>query len=110
MMTAPATALSPSDKRRHVRIPVVLLVQHRSAEGAEDFDYASDLSKSGIFIQTQRPMSVGATLQLSFHPRRDARMVQAYCRVARVTAEGVAAEFVQLDETSSDLLGTALPH
>jgi hypothetical protein len=85
------------------------LVQHQAqADDAYDVDYATRLSKRGLFIATRKPMAPRATFHVQFSPKRDARMVCAFCRVTEVTAEGVDAEFVNLDAESAQLLDAAL--
>jgi len=101
--------LEAADRRRHPRIPVTLLVQHQAEAGAaHDVDYATDLSTGGLFIRTRRPALPGATLQVQFAPGKDSCLIQAYCRVARVTPEGMGAAFVQLDADSAEVLARAL--
>jgi hypothetical protein len=98
-----------SDRRRHSRLPVTLLVQYQAEAGAvQEVDYATDLSPGGLFIKTQWPARAGATLQVQFAPGKDACLIQAYCRVARVTPEGMGAAFVQLDADSAEVLAKAL--
>jgi hypothetical protein len=97
------------ERRQTPRLPVRLLVRHQSdGEMSPVVDYASDLSHGGLFIQTSRAVHKDETLQVEFAPMRDARLVVAFCRVARVTAQGIGAEFVQLDEDSKVALEQAL--
>ena len=93
-----------SDRRRHPRTPVTLLVQH----DGEEIDYATDLSPGGLFIQTRRPATRGATVQVQFSPNRDSNLVHAFCRVARVTPEGMGAAFLALDPEATALVARAL--
>jgi hypothetical protein len=88
---------------------MTLLVQHQSSSnGPPETDYATDLSKSGLFIRTQKPSALGSTLQVQFAPQRDARLVQTYCRVTRVTPEGMGAEFLTLDADAAALIAPSL--
>jgi PilZ domain len=97
------------ERRQTPRHAVRLLVRHQSdGEHSPVVDYASDLSHGGLFIQTSRAVHQNETLQVEFAPLRDARLVVAFCRVARVTANGIGAEFVQLDDDSKDALTIAL--
>lgn len=94
-----------AERRRHPRQPATLLVQYVAEnDGAYQVDYLSDVSRGGIFIRTQRPLEVGSTLQVHFSPSRDAELVHAFCRVARTTPEGMAAQFVRLDADSAELM------
>ena len=97
------------ERRQTPRQSVRLLVRHQSdGESSPVVDYASDLSHGGLFIQTSRAVQKDETLQVEFAPMRDARLVVAFCRVARVTAHGIGAEFVQLDDDSKQALNDAL--
>ncbi|MBS1149273.1 MAG: PilZ domain [Myxococcaceae bacterium] len=96
--------MSP-DRRNHARHPVRILVQHHENTGAPyEVDYASDLSTGGLFIKTHRVPPLGSTIHVQFAPAKDARMVEAFCRVARITPSGVGAQFVQMDPASVELL------
>ena len=98
--------LMSQERRQHSRHPVRILVQHHeNTDAPYEVDYASDLSTGGLFIKTHNVLPLGATIHVQFAPAKDARMVEAFCRVARVTAAGVGAEFVQMDPMSTELLG-----
>lgn len=91
------------------RSPVRFLVHHQSSVSDElDVDYATDLSRGGLFIATQKPLSQEATLHVQFAPTRDARLVTAFCRVTHVTSQGVGAQFIDLDAESARVLDAAL--
>ncbi len=65
MTTAPPPdGDSPSDKRRHHRAGVTLLVEY---EGAEEFlvDYTDNLSTGGTFVATARELPVGSAVRLA---------------------------------------------
>ena len=98
-----------SDRRAHPRHRVRILVQHHEKTGAPyEVDYATDLSTGGLFIKTHSAPAPGSTIHVQFAPAKDARMVEAFCRVSRVTPNGVAAQFVQIDDASLDLLETVI--
>ncbi|MBX7100623.1 MAG: PilZ domain-containing protein [Myxococcaceae bacterium] len=102
-------ALMTQDRRVHPRLPVRLLVQHQTEpESAFEVDYAVDLSQGGLFLQTSRALEPNSTLHLQFAPARDARVIECFCRVARVTPDGVGAAFLQLDDGASALLTEVL--
>lgn len=90
------------------RSNVRFLVQHQSGAGDVEVDYATDLSKGGLFIATRKPLPREATVHVQFSPAKDARLVSAFCRVTHVTPSGVGAEFVTLDAESAKLLDAAL--
>lgn len=100
--------MSP-ERRAHARHSVRILVQHHeNTDAPYEVDYASDLSTGGLFIKTQNMVPLGTTIHVQFAPAKDARMVQAFCRVARITPNGVGAEFLQMDPASTALLEDVL--
>lgn len=85
------------------------LVQHQATvDDAGDVDYATDLSRGGLFISTQKAFEPKATLHVQFAPKKDARLVSAFCRVKEVTPTGVCAEFIGLDAESEQLIVSAI--
>ncbi|MFT3714179.1 MAG: PilZ domain-containing protein [Archangium sp.] len=85
------------------------LVQHQaSVDDAVDVDYASELSKGGLFISTSKHLEPKSTLHVQFAPKKDAHLVSAFCRVKEVRADGFSAEFVSLDAESEQLIAAAL--
>ncbi len=85
------------------------LVQHQAAvDDAAEVDYASDLSRGGLFIATSRPLAKRSTLHVQFAPRKDAQLISAFCQVTDVTPQGVTAAFVNLDAESEQLIASAL--
>mgnify|MGYP000226697208 CR=1 FL=1 len=58
-----------SEKRAYERKPLRLELNYRHAEGGNFlFEYSSNISHGGIFIETQHPLPEGATLVLRFTP------------------------------------------
>lgn len=102
-------ALMSPERRAHARHPVRMLVQHHEHTAAPyEVDYASDLSMGGLFIRTQTVPPLGSTIHVQFAPAKDARMVDAFCLVARITPHGVGAKFVQMDPAAVALLESVL--
>lgn len=100
--------MSP-ERRAHARHPVRMLVQHHEHTDAPyEIDYATDLSAGGLFIRTNVVPPLGSTIQVQFAPAKDARMVEAFCLVARITPHGVGAQFVEMDPASLALLHSVL--
>jgi len=98
-----------NERRSSPRSSVRILVQHQSHPGeAPEIDYATDLSRGGLFIATRKPLSAQSTVHVQFAPAKDARLVQAMCKVTRVTPTGVGAEFISLDADAAQLLEAAL--
>jgi type IV pilus assembly protein PilZ len=61
-----------SEKRAYERKPLRLELNYRDAEGGNFlFEYSSNISGGGIFIETQHPLPIGATLVIRFKPEGD---------------------------------------
>ncbi len=98
-----------SERRVDPRVSVSLLVQHQVTSGeAFDIDYATDLSRGGLFIATRKAFAPDSTLHVQFAPRRDSQLVSAFCRVTHVNSLGIGAEFVSLDPESEKLIEAVL--
>jgi hypothetical protein len=98
------------ERRRHERLPARFLVSHTSHvsdahEPEFHVDYARDVSRSGIFIETTRPLPKSTTLHVQFSPRKDATLISAFARVTHQTPTGIGAEFISLDADAIALLG-----
>jgi len=89
---------------------VTLRIRRQSTTHAPaDVEYATDLSEGGLFIRTQERAKPGTTLQIAFSPGQTSpKDVEARGRVVRVTKEGMAIEFIELDSDSRLLLSYAL--
>ncbi|MBL9039394.1 MAG: PilZ domain-containing protein [Archangium sp.] len=98
-----------NERRTETRQPVRLLVQHQSStDDTFDIDYASELSRGGLFINTRKSVAKHATLHVQFAPKKDSQLVSAFCRVTHVGPQGIGAEFVCLDAESERLIDAAL--
>ncbi len=97
-------------KRRYPRVRTSMQVSFEDFKGIF-FEYARDLSRTGVFIEMEPPLPVGARLKLSFAlPAPFHHPVVAYGRVVRqVTAAGdrpggVGVAFIHLDERGTRVL------
>lgn len=80
-------------------------MQHQAhADLPAEVDYATDVSPGGLFIKTSKPAAANSTIHVQFHPAKDGRVVEAFCKVTRVTDEGMGAAFLQLDPSATRLL------
>ena len=85
------------------------LVQHQGgSDESFDVDYASNLTRGGLFISTVKALPPRSTLHVQFAPKKDAQLVSAFCQVMDVTPEGVNAQFVSLDAEAERLIAAAL--
>jgi hypothetical protein len=99
------------ERRRAARKTVNVKVQHhdpRTQRAAQD--YAKDLSLTGLFLRTKRQRPIGATFEMEFpiDDPKEGRHVKVVCEVTRVTPEGLAAKFAELDPDSALLLNLLL--
>lgn len=62
---SPAPETAGEENRGHERVPVQLLVDYRS-EGNYLFDFCRDLGTGGVFIETNKPLSHGSVVELTF--------------------------------------------
>lgn len=66
---APSASKSPKeeadDGRSGRRIPIQLLVDYKS-DGNYLFDFCRDLGTGGVFIQTNKPLPTGSSIDLTF--------------------------------------------
>jgi uncharacterized protein (TIGR02266 family) len=102
--------MTETERRRHPRVPVTLRIRRQTTtHSPTDVEYATDLSEGGLFIRTRDTAKPGTTLQVAFSPgQNSSKEVEARGRVVRVTKEGMAIEFIELDPDSRILLGYAL--
>lgn len=97
------------ERREDPRVPVRLLVQYQVASGENfDIDYATDLSRGGMFIATTKSFSPESTLHVQFAPKRDSQLVSAFCRVTHTSKAGIGAQFVSLDAEAEKLIAAVL--
>jgi uncharacterized protein (TIGR02266 family) len=95
--------------RRHKRLPLSILVQFRY-HPYEDFlyEYTMDVSPGGVFLRTETPQPVGATVYLQFSPRDGSVLIEGVGRIARVVppgkgmVPGIGVEFTQMDERTKE--------
>jgi len=75
------------DKRKAGRYRLRVQVAY---ESVEDFllDYTSNLSLGGMFIQTERPLDIGARFRLRFQITGRATPVETYAEVKWVVTDG----------------------
>lgn len=97
-----------SDKRRHDRAPVTLVVEY---DGADDFvsDYTENLSSGGIFINTTKVLEIGTEVKLvlSFPGLLASISIVGVVRWLRedgTDAHGVGLEFVDFEGRNKDEL------
>ena len=93
------------ERRRHQRASVDLQVSLQFPSVQQFLSAcAGDISESGMFIRTESaPHRIGDSVTLRFAAGKE-QIVHGTARVVRVSAEGIAVEFVELDETARKLV------
>ena len=99
------------ERRQAPRRTVNFKVQHRDPKTKRAaFDFAKDLSTTGVFVRTRRQRPIGATIDIEFpiDDPTESRRVKVKAEITRVTPEGLAVRFSQLDPDSALLLNLLL--
>jgi uncharacterized protein (TIGR02266 family) len=100
-----------SERRRHPRTPLSMLVQYRF-DTFEDFlaEYSLNLSPGGLFICTDEPREEGSVIYVQFSLKDGSRLIEGMGRVVRVNPKGgsgpvgMGVEFLNFDEDSLALV------
>ena len=72
----------PSDKRRYLRVSLVVTRVTASERGRTFFGYADNISQGGMFIHTENPRAPGSQVEVEFElPDPIARRVRVRCAV-----------------------------
>lgn len=95
----------PPLRRRDPRVEVPLLVQYRFS-ALEDFhtDYALNVSRSGIFIETSQVRPLGTRVYVHLTMRDGAHLLRGEGRVVRAADGGYAIELTGFDAEARAIL------
>lgn len=92
-------------QRRHARVAVPLLVQYRFGALEEPhFDYALNVSQSGLFIATDAQRPVGTKVFIQLTTRDGAHFLQGEGTVVRSAEGGYAIELTGFDDEARAVL------
>lgn len=92
-------------QRRHARVAVPLLVQYRFGALEEPhFDYALNVSQSGLFIATEVEKPAGTKVFIQLTTRDGAHFLQGEGKVVRSAEGGYAIELTGFDEDDRGIL------
>ena len=103
-----------SERRRHRRVPLQLLVQHRY-DSLQSFmkEVAIDISVGGMYLKTDDPRELGSTLYLRFTLDDGLPLIEGIGKVVWSSGEqreempaGMGIEFVSLDDESRELINS----
>jgi len=108
MSTSAIETDSLMNQRRHTRADMPIVVEYRVAS-YEQFlsDYAANLSEGGIFIRTQQPCTLGATIFFQFKLDAGNTLIEGMGKVVHVSEDGergMGIEFVQLAGESREII------
>lgn len=97
--------MSEDNKRRHPRVDIPLLVQYRFG-ALEEFrtDYTINVSRSGLFIETDEQRPVGTPVYVQLTTRDGQHFLQGEGRVVRSADGAHAIELVGFDEPAQVVL------
>lgn len=93
------------NRRRHPRVALALLVQYRFG-ALEDFrtDYAVNVSRSGLFIETDEVRPPGTRVFVQLSTRDGRHFLQGEGRVVRTAGGGYAIELHGFDADAQAVL------
>lgn len=101
----------PSDRRRHLRVPIALRVRVSARDVTEFAErYATNLSRGGIFLRTASPQPVGTLLHLEVQLADGTPLLKARGEVRYVEEDapgnvaGMGVQFRELDPASQQLV------
>jgi type IV pilus assembly protein PilZ len=105
-----------SDRRRDARVAVRLRVKFPSLDVLQH-DYSDDISRGGIFIQTQKPRKIGERFLLTLVHPETSEELEIPAEVVRITGEdpkdpssvtGMGIKFMDMDENLHQRIETFL--
>jgi Tfp pilus assembly protein PilZ len=97
--------LLAENKRISVRKPCNISI-HYASQNRIYSDNIADISKSGLFIETRRPLKVGEKIMLSFKMHGYDRPFKIKGNIIRSNEKGIGVEFVEIKPYIGEMLGT----
>lgn len=100
-----ASEADPGPQRRHARVAIPLLVQYRFGPmEAPRFDYALNVSESGLFIAMSDARPLGTRVYVQLTTRDGAHLLQGTGTVVRTQEGGAAIELSGFDDEARGIL------
>jgi Tfp pilus assembly protein PilZ len=87
--------------RKACNIPISYATQNRIYS-----DNIADISKSGLLIETKRPLNVGEKIVLSFNMQGYDRAFKIKGNIVRSNQQGIGVEFKEVNPYIAEMLGT----
>ena len=106
------TAKESDNKRKNLRVPILVTQVKGEHEGKVFFGYAKNISRVGIFIQTISPKEEGAIFRIEFKLPETGIMITCSAEViwARnfmpkaIYEPGMGLKFVDLSEETAEII------
>ncbi len=106
------SAKESENKRKNLRVPILVTQVKGEYEGKVFFGYAKNISKVGLFIQTISPKERGATFKIEFTLPKSETMITCSAEViwARnfiseaLYEPGMGLKFIDLSETTAEII------
>lgn len=92
-----------NDSRTHPRKPFFMPVDYSTAERVYR-DFIKDISMSGVFIETLRPLPVGKKISMALSFPNLNQNVKISGGVVRYDEQGIGVAFIINDEKQKDIL------
>ena len=86
--------------RKAYKIPISYATQNRIYS-----DNISDISESGLFIETNRPFNIGEDIILSFNMHGYDRPFKVKGKIVRSNQQGIGVEFKEIKPYIAEMLG-----
>jgi Tfp pilus assembly protein PilZ len=86
--------------RKAHKIPISYATQNRIYTGN-----SADISKSGLFIETNRPFNTGEEIMLSFNMHGFDRPFKLKGKIVRSNQQGIGVEFKEVNPYIAEMLG-----
>jgi Tfp pilus assembly protein PilZ len=94
-----------AELRKHTRVPLELLLQVTCDSIAQFRSvHARNLSVGGMFIETETPRAVGASVFFQFTVKDGGTLIEGLGRVVHASKTGMGIEFLSVLEPSASII------
>ena len=95
------------DAKKHHRIPFIMAVDYVMQDRMYK-DFIQDISAGGLFIETNKPFSLGQDVTLSFPLPNHQEHIKITGKVVRATPKGIGVKFEMADEDQEAMVKALL--
>lgn len=92
------------DKRKSVRKACHITINY-AAQNRIYSDYIKDISKSGVFIETKNPLTVGEQINMSFNMQDFDRPFKVKGKIVSSSRLGVGVEYKEISPYIAQMIG-----